>query len=391
VKSTLKIGVPEYIGADLTDRYSNACRDIDVCGLSSGEGNRLTATFWLWQWDLVPGDLDVSVLSSELKAARTSMFDGPQGLAAKGQDLRACERQSAAVGKTGDSLPPLTRPFAGFIRSSLDIFAALRRAGVEISPDGFLGGVSEVYPGHIWTILSGRRALPNKSTEQGRIGRKSILEALGVVGLPPLPTHDHNDACVAALLAAAADGKVPGLAATAIGVPLSIDPDGTLREGLMVIPDVTAETRSLIYEHLHKVPTIDVVAAGPRKQVAPANCQASDRANALLNRFILRAMDGNPEVCTYSWAYRYLFNASYDKWSQAYVNQVVAFAQRTLPLQLPGLGMVRLDTFVVTRTDERPSSGHWKSARYDNEDWERVLGSAVVLDRHLWFYQGSEI
>ncbi len=77
---------------------------------------------------------------------------------------------------------------------------------------------------------------------------------------------------------------------------------------------------------------------------------------------------------------QYVFNTSYDKWSHAYVNQVVALAQRTLPLQLPGLGMVRLDSFVVAKTDEKPSSGHWKSARYNSEDWERVLGSAVVLD-----------
>ena len=380
MNSTLKNRVPEYIGADLTDRYSTACRSIDVCGLWSDESNKLAADFWVWQWDAGPGALDVSVVSSEIKAARAVTLDGPQGLATIGQNLRACERQSAAVGKTGDTLPPLTRPFGGFIRSSLDFSAALRQTGIEISPTRFLGGVSEVYPGHIWTILSGRRALPNKLTEQGRIGRRNILEALGVVGLPPIPTHDQNDACVAALLAAAADYKVPGLNVNAIGVPLSIDSDGTLREGFMVIPEVTSKTRSLIYEALLKVPTLDVVAADPRKHVEPDNGVASVRANALLNRFIGRALDGRPEVCSYSWSYRYVFNASYGKWSQAYVNKVLALAQRTPPLELPGLGMVRLDTFVVSKTDGRPSIGHWKSARYDIEDWERVLGSAVVLD-----------
>lgn len=144
--STLRTGVPEYIGADLTDRYSKACRSIDVCGLSSDANNTLAAQFWLWHWDAGPGTLDVSVVSSEVRVAKAATFDGPQALATRGQDLRACERQSAAIGKTGDSLPPLTRPFAGFIRSSLDIFAALRQSGVEISPDRFLGGVSEVYP-----------------------------------------------------------------------------------------------------------------------------------------------------------------------------------------------------------------------------------------------------
>jgi predicted nuclease with RNAse H fold len=380
VNSTLKNNVPDYIGADLTDRYSRACRCIDVCGLSSMENNKLAATFWLWQWDAAPEALDVSVVSSEIRAAKAVMFDGPQGLATRGQDLRACERQSAAVGKTGDDLPPLSRPFAGFIRSSLDIFAALKQAGIQVGPASFLDGVSEVYPGHIWTLLSGRRALTNKSTEQGRIARKKILEAFGVAELPPMPTHDQNDACVAALLAAAADGKVRGLNATAIGVPLSTDPDGTLREGMMVIPEVASETRSVIYDLLSTMPTIKVVAADPRKQVASLDSVASDRATALLTQCVLRAQEGRPQVCTYSWTYRYVFNTSYDKWSQAYVNQIVALAQRTPALELPGLGMVCLDSFVVSKNDGRPSGGHWKSARYDSEDWERVLGSAVVLD-----------
>src|SRR3954453_11395068 len=103
--STLTSRVPEYLGADLTDRYSGACRCIDVCGLSPVEGHGLTATFWQWHWDSAPGALDVSAISRELRATRAAMFDAPQGLAATGQKMRACERHSAAVGKTGDELP----------------------------------------------------------------------------------------------------------------------------------------------------------------------------------------------------------------------------------------------------------------------------------------------
>ena len=236
--STLKTSVPEYVGADLTDRYSKACRHIDVCGLSSDGNNTLAASFWFWQWEAGPGRPDVSKISSELKATRAAMFDGPQGLATRGRDLRVCERQSAAVGKTGDNLPSLTRPFAGFIRSSLDIFAALRQAGVEISPARFLGGVSEVYPGHIWMILAGRRALPNKLPSRAGSGERAFSKPLGLQVCRRCRRHDQNDACVAALMAAAADGKVPGLNTIAIGDPLSIDPDGMLREGLMVIPEI---------------------------------------------------------------------------------------------------------------------------------------------------------
>ena len=174
------------------------------------------------------------------------MLDGPQALAIKGANLRDCERKSAAVGKTPDRRPELAKPFAGFICSSLELFTALKQAGIAISPPAFVDGVSEVYPGHIWTLLSGRRPLPRKSTEAGRLTRRRILETLGVFGLPSLPTHDQNDACVSALVAAAADGQVRGMKVKSIGSALSTDLDDTMREGPMVIPEVTAEIANLI-------------------------------------------------------------------------------------------------------------------------------------------------
>src|SRR5579883_984121 len=176
MQATLSAAAPDYIGADLTDRYSKHHRDIDVCGLTAA-GSSLRATFWHWRWDPPPEPLDVSAIAAELRAARVAMLDGPQALARQGRMLRACERQSAAVGKTPDSRPEGSRPFAGFICSSLELFAALRRAGIEISPRYFMGGVSEVYPGHIWTLLTGGRPLPQKSTDAGRLTRRNILEA----------------------------------------------------------------------------------------------------------------------------------------------------------------------------------------------------------------------
>jgi hypothetical protein len=246
--STLKDSVPPYLGVDLTDRYAKNCRDIDVCGLTHGENGTLTASFWVWQWDAGPGALDVTVIANELSAARAAMLDGPQGLATAGEALRVCERCSAAAGKTPDKRP-VGRPFAGFICSSLDIFAELKRAGTNISPPRFLGGVSEVYPAHIWKILasqrlSASRRLSKKSTLEGRLERKHILEDLGVSGLPGRPTHDQNDACLAALLAAASDGAVPEIGTEGIGSPLFADPDGTMREGQMVIPARITRARS---------------------------------------------------------------------------------------------------------------------------------------------------
>ena len=295
----------------------------------------------------------------------------------KGNAIRLCERQSAAVGKTPDTRPALAKPFAGFIWSSLDLFNALHRGGARISPLGFVGGVSEVYPGHIWTILGNRRVLPRKSTPAGRAVRKRILEALGVVGLQGLPTHDQNDACVAALIAAAADGRVPGVSVTLIGSALVVDIEGTLREGPMAIPQVTAAKADLISSVLGDTPLLD----GPAPTVAlPTSGPLNTTGDGLLSLLIAKAVEGDPQVCTYAWAYRVLFNSSYSKWSQAYANRVIELARRTTPRELPGLGFVRLDAFIVSKKAGRPSDGYWPPAQHDREDWERVLGCATVLD-----------
>jgi hypothetical protein len=239
--STLKGRVPHYVGADLTDRYSKRCRDVDVCGLMPNSNGKLTVSFWSWSWDRSPEPLDVTAIIKELGRTRATMLDGPQALAAGGA-LRACEKEAAAAAKTPQVPPvPGVSFAAGFVCSSLDLFAALAKAGAQISPSGFIGGVSEVYPGHIWRILA-RGVLPKKSTRKGRLVRKRILEALGVSDLPALPTHDQNDACIAAVLAAAADNVVPGIAVRGIGMDLFEEPDGTLREGLMVIPELSART-----------------------------------------------------------------------------------------------------------------------------------------------------
>ena len=124
--STVSAPVPAYIGIDLTDRYSAECRNIDVCGLQP-VGNGLRASFWFWEWDVPPQPLVIDTIVTEFRAARLMMVDGPQALAKQGSLLRMCERQSAAGGKTPDAPPLMTKPFAGFIRSSLEFFNAMRR------------------------------------------------------------------------------------------------------------------------------------------------------------------------------------------------------------------------------------------------------------------------
>ena len=361
-----------YIGGDLTDRYSAGCRPIDVCGLAPA-GDMLTASFWHWEWDPFPQPLNIDAIVDEVRKSRAAMLDGPQGLALPGELLRSCERQAGAVGKTPDIPPPKDRPFATYIHSSLDLFLALHKAGILVDPPDYKGGVSEVYPGHIWSILS-ERVLPRKSTKEGRLARKRILEVIGVAGLPELPTHDQNDACVGSLMGAAADGKVQGMIVQAIGLTLKVD-NGLLREGRMVIPVINEPLRSAIATAIAAIPAIGVRSAFIKDSLGPVE----KRATELLSSLIERANGGDAQVCTYSWAYRRIFNTTYDNWSQAYAEEVIQVAERTPPMHLPGLGAVRLDAFIVAQRTGRPSIGHWKSADYDPEDWERVLGTATVL------------
>ncbi|AYC31510.1 DUF429 domain-containing protein [Pseudomonas cavernae] len=220
----------DYLGADLTDRYAKGRRPIDVCGLHAQADGSLVAEFWHWEWDAPPAPLDVTALLPELAAARSAMLDGPQALANPGERMRQCERLCGAAGKTPDR-PPVDLPFAGFVRSSVELFCALADADLPVSPDNFAGGVSEAYPGDAWKRLA--PGLMNKAKPQGRQARKAILERLGVRNLPESPSHDHLDACLCALIAAAADGKVAGLAVRSLGAPLLRDSEGVWREGPM--------------------------------------------------------------------------------------------------------------------------------------------------------------
>ena len=116
----------------------------------------------------------------------------------------------------------------------MELFAALHGAGLAVSPQAVVGGVNEFYPGEGWRRLAGRR-LPIKSSAVGRKVRADWLRRFGVRLSGPL-SHDQLDACLGALLAAAADGRVPGLAVERLGPALRVAGDGTLREGPILLP-----------------------------------------------------------------------------------------------------------------------------------------------------------
>jgi hypothetical protein len=158
--------------------------------------------------------------------------------------MRACERLTAAAGKTPDARDRLVRgrPFAGFILSSLELFAALDAAGLAVSAAAPRGGVWETYPGYLWRQLS--PGLPRKLTPEGLAARARLLRARGVrLGRAGAPDADRLDAAVCAHAAAAACGAVPGLRTRLLGDPLVRRPGGALEEGPIVVFDVVAPAR----------------------------------------------------------------------------------------------------------------------------------------------------
>lgn len=62
-----------------------------------------------------------------------------------------------------------------------------------------------------------------------------------------------------------------------------------------------------------------------------------------------------------------------------YAKKVLSVATITPPAELAGLGEVRLDAFIVRSNTSLPGDGHWESAAYIREDWERVLGTASII------------
>lgn len=234
----------EYLGVDLTDGYAKGQRPVDVCGLDRrgppNEG-RLAARFWQWTYD-AGGPTNVTALLPEIRAARGTVMDGPQALASRGASMRVAERQLGAPGHTPFALGGLTGPFAGFVRTSVEIFSMLDQAGITVGGFAAPGTVTEHYPGGLWRRLA--PGIPPKRSTAGLAARKAVLEALGV-DLPPTNrlTDDHLDAALGALLAAASEGHVSGAGVRRAGTPLFRDQQ-LLREGeilLLTADDATAQ------------------------------------------------------------------------------------------------------------------------------------------------------
>jgi hypothetical protein len=385
-----------------------------VCGLDPVDG-LLAARFWTWLWDAPGVAPEVTALLDEVRAARCALLDGPQGLARAGRAARACEVAFDTPWRTSDQLPEPDGSSAGAQRSSVELFAAFFVARVRVSPVAVTGGLGEVFPGALWRGLErfGLAPLPEQASESGRRARKAVLEALGVrFEGGDLPGHDQLDACLAAVTAAAADGAVRGVNARARGDGLFRTEDGFLREGPLVeltlqgfraaacrdavealsAPAPQPAGEASVEEAPPGSPAVGVVLPSA-PSVAPA-CESAPpveapdpavvaRAEELFDLLLARFERHRPLVVTYASAFALLFASegrAPARWSPDLARKVLAAAAATSRRELPGLGAVALDAFVVDSTFRTPGRGHWPTAGYTVEAWRACFGLPDVAE-----------
>jgi Protein of unknown function (DUF429) len=380
-----------YLGVDITDRYVKSPRPMDVCGLEIG-ADILIPHFWTWTWGQ-SSSIEVTAILPEITQAQSVMLDGPQGLAQVGCKIRASERLLAAAGKTADVRPPLTQPYGGFISASLDLFGSFHEGGLLLGQTSSTR-VGEVYPATIWTRLA--RRLPNKRRSDGRQARAEILRRLGIRLPDRVFTHDELDACAAALLGAGAHDRIQGIKVVAVGDHVFWDEAyGCLREGQILVPQVSSELHGCL-EAAVTCWTLPNPAGSPeiprpRRSHATKtlqNGQTAERpvltgstreelAGDLFERLVLELIEGRPTLCTYKAAVALILG--HQKYTPAYGSQLIGLATKTGVVEVDGLGDIRLDTFLVSQK-RRPGAGHWDSATYSEDDWDRAFSGAAVIE-----------
>ncbi|QSQ21439.1 DUF429 domain-containing protein [Pyxidicoccus parkwayensis] len=224
-----------FVGWDLTDPYSRACRPVDIAEVDSRGRVRFSEA----RWPTRPArsrDFDPASLAAAFTVDSDDVLvvDGPQALARQGATVREAERLLRAPGRTPDVLPELGRPFSGFVRGSVLLFAGLRARGGLPMLDVDTASLSEArlfeaFPGAAWRALAVEK-LGAKASREGRERRRAVLEARGLrFPSGELPTHDQLDAALCAWLGWLTR-KAPEQV-VAVGAPLVVDAHGWMREG----------------------------------------------------------------------------------------------------------------------------------------------------------------
>jgi len=217
-----------FLGVDLSDPHARGARPVTIAAMDRWR----RVQYRTWTFDLLGGGLVSEDIAAE---GFVLAIDGPQGLASKGRKVREAERLLRTPGRTADVAPvPGSRPYAGFLAGSVQLFTALRSAGLsilgEVPHDEAV--VLEVYPADLWAKWA-NKTLPKKTLPAGRRARYDLLRGFGLdlpVG-PDAITHDKLDAAAAAFLAylwATGGAKEYGPA------PAWDEEAGALREGIIV-------------------------------------------------------------------------------------------------------------------------------------------------------------
>ncbi|WP_223640667.1 DUF429 domain-containing protein [Corallococcus sp. EGB] len=223
-----------FVGWDLTDPFARAPRPVDEAVVD--RDGRVRFSQRAWPVPRARHALDPEALAEAFAVGPGDVVvvDGPQALASPGARVRDAEARLRAPGRTPDVLPLPGAPFAGFVRGGVLLFAALRtHARVPMldldTPALSRARLLEAFPGATWRALAVEK-LGAKASPEGRARRQALLEAGGLRFMDAgTCTHDQLDAALCAWLGWLTRTR-PG-DVTAVGLPLTRDADGTLREG----------------------------------------------------------------------------------------------------------------------------------------------------------------
>lgn len=224
-----------FVGLDMVDGSRPSPRPVDLALLD--ESLECAFEQWAFRCDgrgLFPDELG--------PPGFVLAIDGPQGLAGEpGKTMRECEREGGTPGKSPYDFPQ-SGPYAGYVSSSVRLFAVLWRSR-KFDLHGFApsgtgeASLIEVYPGNAWKTMSQETGLPLTVKKQRRKGRQERTEILAALGLRmpvrSLPTHDQLDAALAALTALRYTNDQFRDEGTA---PFWDGSRGVLREGFIVYP-----------------------------------------------------------------------------------------------------------------------------------------------------------
>lgn len=268
-----------FVGVDLIDCNAKSPRPVDVAILRpTGDGAgvirfeqfRFThPTDSAWPMNVV------SAVEKFQNGRTVFVVDGPQALAQPPNKTRVVERLLRTPAHTPSEVPlPRSRPFAGYIRTSIDFFNALVLQGFHLADLDGVGqeqvNLIETYPGAAWPRLhSGPSPLRSKSTIEGRKQRTAILEGIGCrFENSKLATHDELDAALCAALGWRWFVPTDGLKVALTGdVQAYRDDFRILREGRMLMPvtsRIVERSPSVVSKREAKAPELANDAALPQ-------------------------------------------------------------------------------------------------------------------------------